>query len=378
MHTTPADTAHMQHALQLAAEAMWLSQPNPRVGCVLVNPSGHVIGSGHTQAVGHAHAEVMALRAAAQAGHSTHGATAYVTLEPCAHTGRTGPCTDALLAAGVARVVAATPDPNPQVAGAGLQRLRAAGVQVHVGLCQADAVALNVGFFSRMQRRRPWLRMKMATSLDGVSALPNGQSQWITSPQARADGHAWRARACAVLTGYGTVRQDNPRLDVREVATPRQPHVVVVDSQCQTAPNANIWRPERRRFWAHAVATPPTATAGEPARQLLHLPQADGAKVDLTALLHALAEHEVNEVHAEAGPALNASLLRAGLVDEILLYQAPCWLGQGALASQFGPLQSPDQGLALQWLEEARVGPDRRLRVLTPPGAAFWQGATTT
>ncbi|MEK9896850.1 MAG: bifunctional diaminohydroxyphosphoribosylaminopyrimidine deaminase/5-amino-6-(5-phosphoribosylamino)uracil reductase RibD, partial [Burkholderiaceae bacterium] len=149
----------------------------------------------HTQAVGHAHAEVMALRAAAQAGHSTHGATAYVTLEPCAHTGRTGPCTDALLAAGVARVVAATPDPNPQVAGAGLQRLRQAGVQVHVGLCQADAVALNIGFFSRMQRRRPWLRMKMATSLDGVSALPNGQSQWITSPQARAAAHAWRARA---------------------------------------------------------------------------------------------------------------------------------------------------------------------------------------
>lgn len=377
MHTPMADTAHMQHALELAQHALRLSQPNPRVGCVLVNPQGAVIGSGHTQAVGGAHAEVMALRAAAQAGASTQGATAYVTLEPCAHTGHTPPCCDALLAAGITRVVAAVTDPNPRVAGAGLQRLRAAGVDVSVGLCQAEAVAMNIGFFSRMQRGRPWLRMKMATSLDGVSALPNGQSQWITSAQARADGHAWRARACAILTGYGTVRDDNPRLDVREVTTPRQPHVVVVDSRCQTPVSANIWLPQRQRFWAHATANvPPTAVP--PDTHALYLPQNNGNKVDLQALLQVLAEHQVNEVHAEAGAALNGSLLQAGLVDEILLYQAPLWLGQGALASGYGPLLAPDQGMQLQWLEDTRVGPDRRTRVLTPQGAAFWQGAITT
>ncbi|MBH2043357.1 MAG: bifunctional diaminohydroxyphosphoribosylaminopyrimidine deaminase/5-amino-6-(5-phosphoribosylamino)uracil reductase RibD, partial [Comamonadaceae bacterium] len=225
--TTPA--IFISQALGLAAQALFLSNPNPRVGCVLVAPDGRVIGQGFTQQAGGPHAEVVALRDAAAAGHDVRGATAYVTLEPCAHQGRTGPCCDALVAAGIGKVVASIADPNPLVGGQGFARLRAAGVAVEVGPGAAQARELNIGFFSRMVRGTPWVRLKAAASLDGTTALANGASQWITSPAARADGHAWRARACAVLTGIGTVLDDNPRLDVREVPTPRQPHVVVVD-----------------------------------------------------------------------------------------------------------------------------------------------------
>ena len=231
----------MNQALGLAAQALFLSNPNPRVGCVLVAPDGRVIGQGSTQQAGGPHAEIMALRDAAAAGQDVRGATAYVTLEPCAHQGRTGPCCDALVAAGIAKVVASIADPNPLVAGQGFARLRTAGIKVEVGPGSAESRELNIGFFSRMIRGTPWVRLKSAASLDGTTALLNGASQWITSPAARADGHAWRARACAVLTGIGTVLDDNPRLDVREVPTPRQPHVVVVDSQLQTPLDAQLF-----------------------------------------------------------------------------------------------------------------------------------------
>jgi diaminohydroxyphosphoribosylaminopyrimidine deaminase/5-amino-6-(5-phosphoribosylamino)uracil reductase len=229
MSFSPLDHTLMNQALALARQALFLTSPNPRVGCVLASASGEVLGQGHTQRAGEAHAEVMALRDAAERGVNVQGATAYVTLEPCAHQGRTGPCCDALVAAGVARVVASLEDPNPLVAGQGLARLRAAGLQVEVGLGAEEARELNIGFFKRMTTGLPWVRLKVAASLDGQTALLNGISQWITSAPAREDGHAWRARACAVLTGIGTVLEDDPRMDVRAVPTPRQPTLVVVD-----------------------------------------------------------------------------------------------------------------------------------------------------
>jgi diaminohydroxyphosphoribosylaminopyrimidine deaminase/5-amino-6-(5-phosphoribosylamino)uracil reductase len=231
----PGDHRHGARALELAAQALRLSNPNPRVGCVIWNADGQVIGEGHTQRAGGPHAEVMALRDAQARGESTIGATAFVSLEPCSHHGRTPPCCDALVAAGLSRVVVAGTDPNPLVGGRGIERLRAAGITVDI-LPGEDPLAcaareLNIGFLSRMVRGQPWVRMKMAASLDGTTALNNGVSQWITGEAARADGHAWRARACAVLTGIGTVLEDDPMLDVRLADTPRQPHLVVVDSR---------------------------------------------------------------------------------------------------------------------------------------------------
>ena len=255
-----ADLIHLQAALDASRHSLTLSNPNPRVGCVLVAADGRVIGTGHTQQAGGPHAEVMALRDAASRSEPTLGATAYVTLEPCSHFGRTPPCCDALLQARVARVVVACGDPNPLVAGRGLARLREAGVQVdllpsHSPLALAVR-ELNIGFFHRMERGRPWVRMKLAASLDGITALGNGESQWITGPEARADGHAWRARACAVLTGIGTVLEDDPMLDVRLVDTPRQPHLVIVDSKLETPPTARLFQAPAQGLARHAhVAT---------------------------------------------------------------------------------------------------------------------------
>jgi diaminohydroxyphosphoribosylaminopyrimidine deaminase/5-amino-6-(5-phosphoribosylamino)uracil reductase len=342
---------------------MWLTTPNPRVGCVIVGPDGQRLGQGHTQAAGQAHAEVMALRDASARGHTTQGATAYVTLEPCSHHGRTPPCCDALIQAGLRRVVVAVTDPNPLVQGQGLARLRAAGIQVSVGLLAAEATELNLGFFKRMQTGLPWVRLKVAASVDGVTALRNGQSQWITSPEARQDGHAWRARACAVLTGVGTVLEDNPRLDVREVVTPRQPPLVVVDSRLQTPPNARLFEPQREVWLAHALSELPPGWAGPRSGvSTLALPNPSG-KVDLPALFHALGERQLNEVHVEAGHKLNASLLREGCVDEILLYVAPKLLGQGQGLTQLGPFERLDQGLSWRFVETSPVGPDLRLRL---------------
>jgi len=357
----------MQQALALAHQAVGLSEPNPRVGCVIVARDGRqVLGQGHTQRAGEAHAEVMALRDAAGKGHSVAGATAYVTLEPCAHHGRTGPCCDALAAAGVGKVVAALADPNPLVAGQGFARLRAAGVEVVTGPGAAQSRELNIGFFSRMVRRTPWLRMKIAASLDGKTALENGTSQWITSEAARADGHAWRARAGAVLTGIGTLLEDNPKLDVRLAPARRQPDAVVVDSRLETPPDANIFTAGRRVFIYIAVQDAQRQAALEARGATVVCLPGPGGKVDLAAMLRDLAQREINELHVEAGHKLNGSLIREGLVDELLVYLAPKLVGQGRQMAHFGPLADLAEAVAFEFLSSDRVGPDLRLVARIP------------
>ncbi|WP_439115653.1 bifunctional diaminohydroxyphosphoribosylaminopyrimidine deaminase/5-amino-6-(5-phosphoribosylamino)uracil reductase RibD [Hydrogenophaga sp.] len=350
--------------------ALHTSNPNPRVGCIITARDGSVLGQGHTQQAGGPHAEVMALRDARARGHSVVGATAYVTLEPCSHHGRTPPCCDALIAAGVGQVVVAVGDPNPLVSGRGLDRLRAAGIAVELMPPDSEVARavreLNIGFFSRMVRKTPWVRMKMAASLDGVTALNNGVSQWITGEAARADGHAWRARACAVLTGIGTVLEDDPMLDVRLVQTPRQPHLVIVDSRLETPLDARLFGPlsngQPRQIWIYCAVAAPEKEAALLAlgAQVIHMPGASG-KVDLAAMLRDLALREVNELHLEAGHKLNGSFLREGLVDECLVYLAPKLLGVGAGLSNFGPLSALEDGVSLSFHSVDRVDDDLRV-----------------
>jgi diaminohydroxyphosphoribosylaminopyrimidine deaminase/5-amino-6-(5-phosphoribosylamino)uracil reductase len=364
---SPPDLAHAQ-----ALCAVGLSDPNPRVGCVIAGPGDEVLAIGHTQAAGSAHAEVMALRAARAAGHDPRGATAYVTLEPCSHHGRTPPCCDALIDAGVAKVVVAIEDANPLVAGRGIARLRAAGVEVEVvgGDWGAASRELNIGFFSRMQRGRPWVRMKVAASLDGRTALDSGASQWITGEAARADGHAWRKRAGAVLTGIGTVRDDDPRLDVRLVATDRQPLRVVVDSRLEISPAARVLQPPGAALvYTTCDDLVRTAALAGDTVEVARAPADASGKTDLAALLADLARREVNELHVEAGEKLNGSLLRAGLVDELLVYIAPRLLGPGRGIAAIGPLTSLADSLDFEIVDVERVGSDLRLR-LRPPGRA--------
>ena len=348
-------------AISEAICAVRLSQPNPRVGCLLSASDNSIVGQGHTQQAGSPHAEVMALRDAAARGNSVVGATAYVTLEPCSHHGRTGPCCDALIAAGIKKVVVSIEDPNPLVSGRGIARLRAAGIEVEVGPGAAESRELNIGFFSRMIRKTPWVRMKIAASLDGTTALANGQSQWITGKEARADGHAWRARSCAVLTGIGTVLQDNPRLDVRLVETPRQPHLVVVDSRLETPLDAHLFIAGRALF-IYAAGQNDAKKAALEARgaTVIHLPDANG-KVDLAAMMKDLAQREINELHVEAGSKLNGSLIRAGLVDEFLIYIAPKLLGPGQGISTLGSLERLADAMELQFMSADRVGADLRI-----------------
>ena len=362
----------MQEALALAARAVGVSEPNPRVGCVIVSADGsRELGRGHTQQAGQAHAEVMALRDAAARGEDVHGATAWVTLEPCAHHGRTGPCCDALVAAGIGRVVASLTDPNPLVAGQGFARLRAAGVAVETGPGAEAARALNIGFFSRMVRGTPWVRMKIAASLDGQTALANGRSQWITGDAARADGHAWRARAGAVLTGIGTVLEDDPRLDVRLAPVAKQPPLVVVDSRLQTPPQAALLQAERP-VWIYAAEEHRGAQAAleERGATVIHLP-GPGGKVDLAALMKDLAGRGVNELHVEAGFKLNGSLVREGQVDEFLLYLAPKLLGPGQGMVNIGPLARLADAVPLAFEGIERVGPDLRVLARIPGRDAF-------
>jgi len=364
------NTSPIQQALGLAQSVLLLTPPNPRVGCVIVSADGQLLGAGATQRTGGPHAEIMALRDAQARGNSVIGATAYVTLEPCSHQGRTGPCCDALIAAGIKKVVASLTDPNPRVGGQGFERLRAAGIEVEVGPGAAESRELNIGFFSRMVRGTPWVRMKVAASLDGQTALENGTSQWITSAPARADGHAWRARACAVLTGIGTVLEDNPRLDVREVDTPRQPQLVVVDSRLETPLDAHLFIAGRAITIYAAVPNDIKKAALEargatviycPGRQ----PGTEG-KVDLAAMLRDLATREINEIHVEAGHKLNGSLVREGLVDEFLLYLAPKLLGAGRGMVNIGPLAELSQAIELEFRETTMIGPDLRILARIP------------
>ncbi len=361
----------LSDALYFSTERRNLPSPNPSVGCVIALGNDTVIGQGQTQQAGGPHAEIMALRAAREAGHDVRGATAYVTLEPCSHFGRTPPCCDALIEAGIARVVVALQDPNPQVAGRGIARLRAAGIQVEVlstdALVAMASRELNIGFFSRMIRKTPWVRMKIAASLDGKTALPNRVSQWITSTEARADGHAWRARACAVLTGIGTVLQDKPRLDVRLVETPRQPHLVIVDSNLETPLDAPLFIAGRTIYiYAAGPNDAKSASLQALGATVIHLPgkNLDGTptgKVDLAAMMKDLGKREINELHIEAGHKLNGSLVREGLVDEFLVYLAPKLMGQGADMAHFGPLTNLAEALPLTFQSTTMIGPDLRI-----------------
>jgi diaminohydroxyphosphoribosylaminopyrimidine deaminase/5-amino-6-(5-phosphoribosylamino)uracil reductase len=363
LHTETDIAAAMHEALALAEQAIGRSDPNPRVGCVLLDRDGRTIGRGSTQQAGGPHAEVMALHEARANGHDPRGATAVVTLEPCSHHGRTPPCAEALIDAGLARVVAAMGDPNPLVAGAGFARLAAAGIAVEQGPFGGEAAELNVGFVSRMVRGRPFVRLKVAVSLDGRTALVDGTSRWITGDAARADGHAWRRRAGAVLTGHGTVRADDPRLDVRLVPTVTQPLRVVVDAGLQTPPAARILEPPGAALVVAAEDDAAKRAALEArGAEVVFLPSPTGG-VDLPALLRELARRGVNELHVEAGERLNGSLLREGLVDELLVYMAPVLLGEGRALAALGPFASLAEGPRFRLVETLPMGDDLRLRL---------------
>ena len=320
-----ADHEFMARALRLAELGLYSSTPNPRVGCVIVK-DGVVVGEGWHRRAGEAHAEIHALQAA---GDQARGATAYVTLEPCSHHGRTPPCADALIAAGVSRVVAAMQDPNPQVSGRGLALLRNAGIITDCGVLGSEAQELNIGFVSRMTRGRPWLRLKLATSLDGKTALENGASQWITGPEARQDGHRFRARACAILSGIGTVRDDDPLLNVRGVETERQPLKVVLDSRLELPLNAKLLEGGGVLVACAIDDAARSAALRQRGAEVLCLPNPEG-KVDLPELMMELGRRGINEVHVEGGSRLSGVLLVAGLVDEFLIYLAPCLIGHSA------------------------------------------------
>lgn len=364
-----ADRRWMAEALELAGRGLNTTDPNPRVGCVLVR-GGKRVGSGWHRRAGGDHAEVVALK---EAGAAAKGATCYISLEPCSHTGRTGPCADALVAAGVTRVVFAAMDPNPRVGGDGARRLRAAGVEVQGGVLEAEARDLNPGFLSRWERGRPWVRVKLAASLDGRTALASGASQWITSPEARRDGHGWRARCSAVLTGIGTLLADNPRLDARrgDLGEIQPPARIVLDSGLRTPADARLFaRPGAVHVFHCApdeeAARSRAGALAEAGANIHRLPRGSDGRVSLPAAMGLLAEMEFNEIHVEAGAVLCGALLAEKLIDEVVLYTAPVLLGDGAAGLfQMAPLADMKQRPSFRVLKAGRVGPDVRL-VLAP------------
>ncbi|CAM3770698.1 bifunctional diaminohydroxyphosphoribosylaminopyrimidine deaminase/5-amino-6-(5-phosphoribosylamino)uracil reductase RibD [Polynucleobacter arcticus] len=364
---TAVDHQFMSQALAEAQNALYLANPNPRVGCIIIKDD-EVIGRGYTQKVGGPHAEVQALADVKSKGIDPAGSTIYVTLEPCNHTGRTPPCVDALIAAKPARVIVAMLDPNPLVSGKGLERLRAAGIDVRCGLLESESQELNRGFISRMTRSLPWVRMKIAASLDGKTALPNGQSQWITGPLARADGHHWRAQACAILTGVGTVKEDDPTLNVRDVKTERQPWKIIVDSKLETPLTAKVLSNPKASGIILVCASLDSVDAQEKRKafeaigvEVIAMANTHG-KVDLTKLFAYLAqERHMNEIHIEAGFKLNGSLLREDCVDELLLYYAPFMVGDGIGMANISSLTALDQRQDWQIMDHSLFGPDLRL-----------------
>lgn len=359
------DERWMMQAIELSHQSLYITAPNPRVACLIVK-EGQLLASGVTQQAGGPHAEVMALRQAQERGLDVKGATFYVTLEPCSHHGRTPPCADALVKAAPARVVVAMADPNPLVAGQGIARLRAAGIQVATSVCTEQALAVNPGFVARMTRGTPWLWLKSAASLDGQTALHNGVSQWITGPQARADGHHWRARSCVVLSGLGTVRADNPQLSVRDVATTRQPIKAIIDTRLEIDEKARLL--DGSKTWIFTCNDNPEKSArlAQLNAQVVVMPECNGG-VDLPAVMRWLGQHEVNEVHVEGGARLNGALLQSGCVDELLVYLAPIVLGQGLGMYQLQAMETLDQALRFEFFETLAMGADVRLRARLGP-----------
>jgi len=369
---TQEDHDYMNMALAEAKKSLFISNPNPRVGCVIVK-NNQVIGFGHTQAAGSDHAEIVALKDAKAKGFDVSGSTVYVTLEPCCHHGRTPPCTEALINARVTTVIAAMTDPNPLVAGQGLEKLRTTGIEVRCGLLEKEASELNIGFIQRMTQGKPWVRLKVASSLDGKTALHNGVSQWITSSDARHDGHLWRARACCILTGIGTVKEDNPQLNVRDIDTPRQPLRVLIDSFLEVPLDAKILD---ESLGGHTVVvcgqveTQHFEKMSQALREknvtLVALPDASNGKgkVDLPALFKYLAEKlHINEVHVEAGFKLNGSLIREGCVDELLIYMAPKLLGDAVGMANLPSLSTLDDVKAWDLIDHISVGDNLRIRL---------------
>jgi diaminohydroxyphosphoribosylaminopyrimidine deaminase/5-amino-6-(5-phosphoribosylamino)uracil reductase len=372
---TKNDADFMRLAIATAQKSLYLSNPNPRVGCVIVK-AGQVIGTGFTQQVGLAHAEIEALADAHKHSADLSGSTMYVSLEPCCHVGRTPPCTQAIIAAKPARVVIAMQDPNPLVGGKGIQQMAAAGIQVECGLLEEEAAALNPGFISRMTRGLPWVRLKVAASLDGKTALPNGQSQWITGAAARDDGHHWRAQACAILTGVGTVKEDDPSLTVRAVNTLRQPKRIIIDSKLDIPLTAAVLKqfvsgPPSSKDGGAMVVCGAITTDAQLVKQaqlqaqgveVISMPNSMG-KVNLPALMRYLAtECEMNEIHVEAGHKLNGSLLREGCVDELLVYLAPTLLGSGLGIANLPELSALTERTDWKRIDHTAFDPDLRLR----------------
>jgi len=355
-----ADHRFMQLALELGERALQHATPNPRVGCVIVR-EGQILGEGFTQRPGGNHAEIEALQDARARGHDVHGATVYVSLEPCSHFGRTPPCATALIEGRVGRVVVAVEDPNPQVAGRGMEMLREAGIDVRCGLLRQEAIEANIGFFSRMNRGRPWVRVKIAASLDGRIALDNGLSKWITGEAARTDGHVWRSRSCAVMTGIGTARIDNPLLSVHRVEAVRQPLKVLVDSRLSIEEDARLFDGNPVLV---ACARFDEARAARLQRKNVQI-FACGApdeRIDLSALLRELGRRGINELQVEAGATLSGSLMREALVDELLLYLAPVLIGPGRSMLELPPLNDLADARALRIEDVTRIGNDLRVR----------------
>lgn len=358
----------MRQALSLAESALYVPSPNPRVGCVIVR-GGQVIGRGATQAVGSHHAEVMALRDMQSRGLDAQGATVYITLEPCSHHGRTPPCVDALIAANPERVVFAHFDPNPSVAGRGMRALRAAGIEVAVGVCADQALEINPGFVSRMTRGVPYVWMKVASSLDGRTALENGVSQWITGPQARADGHHLRARSCVVLTGIGTVRSDNPKMNVRHVVTPRQPRRAVIDPGFEIAEDAAMLDGNEVIIFTATERADKASRLAQRNVQVVMVPEGEPTvarprgRVDMQAMMQWLAGHGTNEVHVEAGFGLNGALLAADCVDELVIYMAPMLLGAGKGIADVPALKHLEDANKFEFIDVKQLGADMRLRL---------------
>ncbi len=352
----------MRQAIDLARQAMYVPAPNPRVGCVIVR-DGQVIGRGSTRPVGQAHAEVVALQDAKSRGQSIERSTVYISLEPCSHHGRTPPCVDALIRAKPERVVFAHFDPNPSVGGRGMRILKEAGIDVTVGVCADDALEINPGFVSRMTRGVPFVWLKTACSIDGRTALLNGKSQWITGPEARRDGHHWRARSCMVLTGIGTVRSDNPRMNVRDVQTQRQPMRGVIDPGFEIDEQAAILDGTGAVLFVGAQDPAKSQRLVDRGVQVVYLPDPGGnhRRVDFPAVMRWMGEHEINEVHGEAGSGINGALMQAGCVDQLLVYMAPMIIGEGMNIARLPEIDTLEGAYRYEFVDTQTIGDDVRL-----------------